>query len=170
MPVLVKELAVTPLLSVAPVSVPAAAVTVIAAVPSKSVPLMALAVARAVAVADRATAMFADPLNEVPPIVRAVSSTVASAAVPEVSWFPAVFTPGKSIFPVPSNDTPPIFLADARAVAVAARPEQAAAVDTVTTPPAVIVALPLSANSAATFEPLPIQIFVLASGELVGSM
>tara|TARA_R100001086_G_scaffold118986_1_gene61138 strand:- start:50 stop:373 length:324 start_codon:yes stop_codon:yes gene_type:complete len=47
----VSELAVTPLLSVAPVTVPAAAVTVIAAVPSKSVPLIARAVARAVAVA-----------------------------------------------------------------------------------------------------------------------
>jgi hypothetical protein len=101
-PTEVSELAVTPLLSVAPVTVPAAAVTVIAAVPSKSVPLMALAVAKAVAVADR--------------------------------------------------------------------PEQAAAVETVTAPPAVIVASPESANSAAIFEPLPIQSFVLASGELVGSM
>ena len=53
-------------------------------------------------------------------------TAVAIAAVPEVFWFPAVFTPGKFMFPVPSNDTPPIVLADANAVAVAANPLQVA--------------------------------------------
>jgi len=81
-PTEVNELAVTPLLSVAPVTVPAAAVTVTAAVPSKSTPFMARAVARAVAVAERATATFAVPSNEVPPMVRAVASAVVVAAFP----------------------------------------------------------------------------------------
>ena len=66
--------------------------------------------------------MFALPLKDTPLIVLAVSNTVAVAALPVVSWLPAVFTPGKSIFPVPSNETPPIFLAVCNAVAVAAFP------------------------------------------------
>ena len=36
----------------------------------------------------------------------ATVTVVAIAAVPEVSWFPEVFTPGKFIFAVPSKDTP----------------------------------------------------------------
>ena len=36
---------------------------------------------------------------------------VATAAVPEVFWFPAVLTPGRSILAEPSKLTPPIFLA-----------------------------------------------------------
>ena len=44
---------------------------------------------------------------------------VATAAVPEVFWFPAVLTPGRSIFPDPSKLTPPIVLA---VVSVAADP------------------------------------------------
>ena len=47
----------------------------------------------------------------------------ARAAVPEVSWLPAVFTPGRSILEVPSKETPPIVLAFESAVAVAALPE-----------------------------------------------
>ena len=35
---------------------------------------------------------------------------VATAAVPEVSWFPEAFTPGRFIFADPLNDTPPIVL------------------------------------------------------------
>ena len=57
----------------------------------------------------------------VPPLPTA-SVADNPAAVPDVFWFPALLTPGKSIFPVPSNETPPIFLAVARAVAVAALP------------------------------------------------
>ena len=49
-------------------------------------------------------------------------TVVAMAAVPEVFWFPALLTPGRSILPVPSKLTPPIFLAVANAVAVAALP------------------------------------------------
>ena len=49
-------------------------------------------------------------------------ASVAVAAVPDVSWFPAVLTPGKLISAVPSNDTPPIFLAVCSAVAVPALP------------------------------------------------
>ena len=46
---------------------------------------MVLAVSNAVAVADNATAIFAVPSNEVPPMVRAVSNAVAVAAFPVVS-------------------------------------------------------------------------------------
>ena len=41
------------------------------------------------------------------------------AALPEVSWLPEAFTPGKLISAEPLNDTPPIFLA---VVNVAAEP------------------------------------------------
>ena len=41
----------------------------------------------------------------------ATVTAVATAAVPEVFWFPAEFTPGKSIFAEPLNETPPMFLA-----------------------------------------------------------
>jgi len=47
----------------------------------------------------------------------------ARAAVPEVFWLPASFTPGRLILEVPSKETPPIVLAFCRAVAVAAFPE-----------------------------------------------
>ena len=56
------------------------------------------------------------------PKVLAVSSLVAEAAFPEVSWLPAVLTPGRSISAVPSNDTPPMLRALSKAVAVAAFP------------------------------------------------
>ena len=46
----------------------------------------------------------------------------ACVAVPDVSWLPAVLTPGKSISALPLNDTPPIFLADCNVVAVSALP------------------------------------------------
>ena len=36
---------------------------------------------------------------------------VATAAVPDVSWFPAALTPGRFIFADQLNDTPPIVLA-----------------------------------------------------------
>ena len=52
-----------------------------------------------------------------------VVATVATAAVPLVSWLPDEFTPGKSIFAEPLKLTPPIFLAVARIVAVAATPD-----------------------------------------------
>ena len=56
-------------------------------------------------------------------LLLAVTVTlVANAAVPDVSWLPAEFTPGKSMLAVPSKDTPPIFLAVCNAVAVAALP------------------------------------------------
>ena len=38
-------------------------------------------------------------------------ASVAVAALPVVSWFPAAFTPGRFIFADPLNDTPPIVLA-----------------------------------------------------------
>jgi hypothetical protein len=82
-PTLVRLEATTVDFSVVPVNVVAAAVTVIAAVPLKLTPLMALVVARAVAV----------------------------AAVPDVFWLPAAFTPGKLILADPLKDTPPIVLA-----------------------------------------------------------
>ena len=65
---------------------------------------------------------MADPLKDTPPIVLAVSKTVAVAALPEVSWFPVAFTPGRLILAVPLNETPPIFRAVSSAVAVAALP------------------------------------------------
>ena len=55
----------------------------------------------------------------------ATVTVVAIAAVPDVSWLPPVFTPGRLIAAVPSNDTPPIFLAVAKAVAVSAFPSNA---------------------------------------------
>ena len=64
-----------------------------------------------------------DNVVNVPTLVIAVcAAPVTVAAVPDVFWLPAVFTPGKSMFAVPSNDTPPIVLAVANAVAVAALP------------------------------------------------
>ena len=41
----------------------------------------------------------------------AMVTVVAIAAVPLVSWFPDVLTPGRFILAVPSNETPPIVLA-----------------------------------------------------------
>ena len=54
-----------------------------------------------------------------------IVTVVATAAVPEVFWLPAVFTPGKLMFAVPSKDTPPMFLAVSKAVAVSALPSRA---------------------------------------------
>jgi len=47
-----------------------------------------------VASVANATAIFAEPSNEVPPIVLAV---VRVAALPDVFWLPALFTPGRSM-------------------------------------------------------------------------
>ena len=82
---------------------------------------------------DKSTAVTADvplPINTplavklvapVPPLPT-ISVADSPAAVPLVFWFPAEFTPAKSMFAVPSKDTPPIFRAVAKAVAVAAFP------------------------------------------------
>jgi len=78
--------------------------------PSNDTPPMALAVWRTVAVAARATAIFAVPSNDVPPMVLAVWRAVA---------VPARAT---AIFAVPSNDVPPMVLAVSNAVAVSAFP------------------------------------------------
>ena len=67
--------------------------------------------------------MFPVPSNATPPIVLAFAKAVAVAALPEVSWLPAAFTPGRLIFAEPSKETPPIVLAVSRAVAVAALPD-----------------------------------------------
>ena len=53
----------------------------------------------------------------------------ACVAVPDVSWFPAVLTPGRSMLAVPLNDTPPIFLAVCNCVAVSALPVKLVAVN-----------------------------------------
>ena len=66
--------------------------------------------------------MSVDPLKDTPPIVLAVARTVADAALPDVFWLPATFTPGRSIDADPSKDTPPIVLAVARTVAESALP------------------------------------------------
>ena len=66
--------------------------------------------------------MFPVPSKDTPCIVLAVANAVAVAALPVVSWLPAVFTPGKSILALPLKLTPPIFLAVANVVAVAALP------------------------------------------------
>ena len=68
--------------------------------------------------------IFAVPLNDTPAIVLAVAKAVAVAALPEVFWLPAVFTPGRFIFDVPLKETPPIVLELANFVAVAALPVQ----------------------------------------------
>ena len=41
----------------------------------------------------------------------AVTAVVAVVALPDVSWFPEAFTPGRLISADPLNDTPPILLA-----------------------------------------------------------
>ena len=64
------------------------------------------------------------------------------AAFPEVSWLPAVLTPGKSILALPLKLTPPMFLAVASIVAVAAFPEVSWLPD-VLTPGKSMLALPL---------------------------
>ena len=63
------------------------------------------------------------PSKETPPIVLAFARAVAVAALPEVSWLPAWFTPGRLMLAEPSKETPPMFLAVSSAVAVAALPE-----------------------------------------------
>ena len=52
------------------------------------------------------------------PFARAV----AVAALPEVSWLPVWFTPGRLILPEPLKETPPIVLAFCRIVAEDALP------------------------------------------------
>jgi hypothetical protein len=55
-------------------------------------------------------------------VFAVLSVTVTSAAVPLVSWLPAVLTPGRLMLALPLNDTPPIVLAVASTVAVSALP------------------------------------------------
>jgi hypothetical protein len=45
------------------------------------------------------------------------------AALPDVFWFPAVFTPGKLIADEPLKDTPPMDLAVCKTVAEPALPD-----------------------------------------------
>ena len=54
--------------------------------------------------------------------VSSILMLSAFCAVPDVFWFPAVLTPGKSMSAVPLNDTPPIFLAVCNCVADDALP------------------------------------------------
>ena len=56
-----------------------------------------------------------------------VAARVAVAAVPEVFWFPAALTPGKSMLAVPLKETPPMVLLVSKAVAVSALPVRAPA-------------------------------------------
>ena len=72
-------------LAVASAVVVSESATAIFAVPSKEVPPIVLAVASAVVVAESATAILAVPSNEVPPMVLAVASAVAVAALPVTS-------------------------------------------------------------------------------------
>ena len=115
-PTLVRLEAVTPDASVAPLNVPAAAVTVIAAVPSKLVPLMARAVASAVAVE-------ALPVNAP---TNAVDVTEVSPAI---------------VVDVAPNDVEvdPIVIAELVNLAFDIEPANIASV---TTPDAIVVALP----------------------------
>ena len=62
-----------------------------------------------------ATVIFVD-------VVAVAELPLQEAELPDVFWFPAEFTPGKSMLAVPLKDTPPIFLAVSNAVAVAAFP------------------------------------------------
>ena len=64
---------------------------------------MVLADASAVAVADRATAIFAVPSNEVPPIVLALASAVAVAALPVVEPEEPLVLPVTLPVKVPTN-------------------------------------------------------------------
>ena len=90
----------------------------------------------------------------------AVVAVVAVAALPEVFWLPAVFTPGKSMLAVPLNETPPILRAVCKAVAVAALPEVLLDVVALPLNAAVIVpALKLPEPSRATIAP-PVFAFV----------
>ena len=66
---------------------------------------------------------LAEPSKEAEPVaspeiakVLDVSRAVAVAALPEVFWLPAWFTPGRLMSPVPSKETPPIVLALSRAL------------------------------------------------------
>ena len=63
---------------------------------------------------------MAVPSKETPPIVLAFAKAVAVAALPEVSWLPAWFTPGRLILAVPSKETPPIVLAVCNCTALVA--------------------------------------------------
>ena len=74
-------------------------------------------------------------------MVLAVSSVVAVAAFPLVSWVPLVLTPGRLIFALPSKDVPPMVLDVANVVAVAAFP-LVSWVPLVLTPGRLIFALP----------------------------
>ena len=69
-------------------------------------------------------------------------SSVANAAVPEVSCVPEALTPGRLILADPSKATPPIFTLEANFVAVAAFPE-VSCVPEVLTPARSISAVPL---------------------------
>ena len=70
--------------------------------------------------------------------VLAVSRAVAVAALPDVSWLPVWFTPGRLISAEPSKETPPMFLAVSRVLAVSALPVTSP-VKLPTTPPVAVV-------------------------------
>ena len=89
-------------------------------VPAVTPELASVIAISAAAVPSKFTVPVASPETL---IARAVSSADAVAALPEVSWLPAVFTPARSILIVPSNDTPPMLIAVASPVAVVALPE-----------------------------------------------
>ena len=63
-------------------------------------------------------------VSEVAPVPPLPTARVADnpAAVPDVFWFPALLTPGKSMLAVPLKLTPPMFRAVSNEVAVAALP------------------------------------------------
>ena len=64
---------------------------------------MVLALASAVVVADKATAIFAVPSNEVPPMVLADASAVAVAALPVVEPEEPLVLPVTLPVNVPTN-------------------------------------------------------------------
>ena len=114
--------------------------------------------------------MFALPSKLIPLIVLAVARMVAVAEFPEVSWFPAVLTPARSIFALPSNDTPPIVLAVAKVVAsednaIAISAEPSKLVPPIVLAVAKVVAVPALpvAEAATTFKASTNDLVTLAS-------
>ena len=81
-----------------------AVATAMFAVPSNDVPPIVLAVAKAVAVAANPTAIFAEPSNDVPPMVLAVAKAVAVSALPVT--FPVNGPANASEVTVPSKNAP----------------------------------------------------------------
>ena len=60
-----------------------------------------------------------------PPASVEFAAKVAVAALPDVLWLPAVFTPGRFMLADPLKETPPIVRAVCRNVAVEALPDNA---------------------------------------------